>query len=439
MAIRFTKLAVILVPVAIALAGLGGSFLLPLEHEAIQYTQTAPDDAVSHLQRQLDSGAVKLEYEDEFGYLRSALKALNVPLTSQVLVFSKTSFQSPRIGPRTPRALYFTDTVQVGYVRTGDVLEFAALDPRQGTMFYTLDQEKSSKPHFERRDVCLQCHQSGSTFGVPGLLVRSVFPDHTGLPLLQAGSFVTDHRSPLKERWGGWYVTGTTGAQFHMGNATVPDVNAPAKLSTEGTQNVTSLRPFLDTGAYLTPHSDVVALMTLEHQTQMVNLITRVGWETRLALYDNAAMNKALERPAGEISESTQHRLDNAVEELLSYLLFREETPLSGTVQGTSGFAEEFARGGVHDARGRSLRDFDLHTRMFRYPCSYMIYSEAFDALPNEAKDRIYRRLYQVLTGKDQSGLYGKWGPAERQAVLEILRETKPDLPAYWRATPPTG
>ncbi len=85
--------------------------------------------------------------------------------------------------------------------------------------------------------------------------------------------------------------------QSHMGNAVVRDRSQPDVLETEGTQNLVDLTGKIDTGAYLTPHSDIVALMTLEHQTQMVNLIIRVGWEARLALYDNNAMNQALNRP----------------------------------------------------------------------------------------------------------------------------------------------
>ncbi len=430
---RLPKFALFLIPAAAAIAGLSGSYLLPLDHEAIRYGSVAPNDAVARLQQQLDSGSVKLDYDDQWGYLRSVLKALHVPLTSQVLVFSKTSFQAPRIAPRTPRALYFNDQVQIGFVRTGDVLEFTALDPAQGIMFYTLDQEKSAKPRFERRDTCLQCHQSGGTLGIPGLVVRSVFPENSGMPLFQAGTFITDHRSPLKERWGGWYVTGTTGSQVHMGNAIVPDRGAPEKLASEHSQNVTDLRSFTDTGAYLTPHSDIVALMTLEHQTQMVNLLIRVGWETRLALSQNAAMNQALNRPDAEISESTNHRIDGAVDELLLYMLFREETPLTEPVKGTSGFTEQFPKAGRHDAKGRSLRDFDLRTRMFRYPCSYMIDSEPFQALPEIAKSRLYRRLYDILTGKDRSKPYADFSRADREAILEILRDTHKDLPDYWK------
>jgi hypothetical protein len=426
------KLATVLVPMGVALAGLSGSYLVPIEHEAIRYAKAPVDDAITRLQKRIDSGEVKLESDDNFGYLRSVLRALKVSESSQVLVFSKTSFQAPRIAPRTPRALYFNDEVQVGFVRTGDVLEFAAEDPRLGVIFYTLDQEKTAHPHFDRRDTCLQCHQSGGTLGVPGLVVRSVYPDSTGMPMFHAGTFVTDHRSPLKERWGGWFVTGTHGDQTHMGNAIVADRNQPDQLQTEGTQNLLSLKGKLDTGAYLTPHSDIVALMTLEHQTQMVNLITRVGWEARLAIHDSAAINKALGRPEESLSESAMHRIQSATDEFVEYLLFSGEAKLTSEVKGTSDFAKEFGSGGPRDAKGRSLRDFDLRTRMFKYPCSYLIYSEAFDSMPEAAKDRIYRRTWEVLTGKDTSKTFAHLSTEDRQAIYEILSATKKGLPSYW-------
>jgi len=212
----------------------------------------------------------------------------------------------------------------------------------------------------------------------------------------------------------------------------VEDRNQPDKLSTDGT-NLTDLRGKLDTGAYLTPHSDIVALMTLEHQTQMVNLIARVGWEGRLALYDDAAIAKALGRKEGSLSESTTHRINAAAEELVDYMLFSGETRLTAPIQGTSDFAREFASRGVKDSQGRSLRDFDMHTRMFRYPCSYMIYSEAFDALPQVVRDRVYQRLREVLTGKDTTAAFAHLSAADRKAVYEILRATKAGLPPLFR------
>lgn len=431
---RLRRAAAILLPMAALAGGLSSSWMVPVDDEAIRYTKGPVDDPVARLQARIDSGAVKLKYEDEFGYLRSVLKELEVPLSSQVLVFSKTSFQAPKIAPRMPRALYFRDDVTVGFVRTGDVLEFAALDPKQGVMFYTLDQGRSSHPTFSRRDVCLQCHQSSATMGVPGWVVRSVTPDRTGMPVMSAGGFITDHRSPLKDRWGGWYVEGTAGAQTHMGNAVVRDPDTDEKLPiTEGLTNVVDLKHFFDTGAYLTPHSDMVALMTLEHQTQMANLTIRVGWEARIAMFENDAINKAMGEPA-TVRESIQHRVNTAVEDLVEYALFSGEAKLKEPVRGVSGFAEAFQKAGVRDPKGRSLRDFDLKTRMFRYPCSYMIYSEAFDSMPAIVKDRFYRRLWEVLSGQDQSPAFAHLSMADRRAILEILVATKKGLPAYFAA-----
>jgi hypothetical protein len=435
----FSKLAVSLgVATAIALAGLGGSYIVPLEHEAIQYVKHPVDDPVARLQKQVDSGEVRLNYESEHGYLKSVLRALDVPLESQVLVFSKTSFQAPKIAPRMPRALYFNDRVSVGFVRGGDVVEIAAQDPKQGSIFYTLDQEQVTKPKFERRDSCLQCHQSGGTLGVPGLFVTSVFPDSTGMPLFQNGTMIINQNKPIEKRWGGWYVTGTHGEQKHRGNAVVRDKNNPDELETEGTENQTDLASKFDTGAYLTPNSDIVALMVLEHQTHMTNLLTRIGWETRMAITESNAINKALGEPPNQRSESTLRRINNAVEEMLEYMLFSEEAPITSPIRGTSGFAETFVKQGPKDKRGRSLRDLDLTKRIFKYPLSYMIYSEAFDSLPVEAKDRVLRRLYEILRKGDDKPAFKHLSPADRRAIFEIVTATKKGLPEWWSAAETT-
>jgi hypothetical protein len=288
-------------------------------------------------------------------------------------------------------------------------------------------------PCFERRDTCLQCHHSGVTVGVPGLLVRSVYPEPTGMPLFQAGSFSTDHRSPLHERWGGWYVSGTHGKQTHMGNAVVRDRQRPGVLDSRDAQNVTELANYFDTGAYLTPHSDIVALLMFEHQVRMTNLITRVGWEARIAIHDDAVISKALGRPENELGESALRRIHDAAEELLEYMLFTNEAPLADPVAGVSGLAESFAKDAPKDSKGRSLRDLDLRTRLLRYPCSYLIYTESFDGMPSVVRDRVYRRLWQVLNGEDSSEKFANLSKDDRTAILEILRETKQGLPDYWQ------
>jgi hypothetical protein len=410
------------------LAGLGGSSLVPLDHEAIKYGSMPTDDPVARLEKKLVAGDATLSYDETWGFLPSVLDALEAPVESQILVFAKTSFQAPRISPRTPRALYFNDRVSVGWVRGGDVVELAAVDPRQGVIFYTLDQDPSVKPHFERRDTCLQCHASGGTLGVPGLMVRSIYPERSGMPLFHAGGFVTDHRSPLPERWGGWYVTGSHGETRHMGNAIVPDRAKPNELEQEGTQNLADLSTKLDTAAYLSKYSDIVALMVLEHQTHMTNLITRVGYEARMAVHQQAAIDKALGEENNGPSESTSRRVNSAVEEMLQYMLFVEEAELKHPVSGTSGFAEVFQKSGARDDKGRSLRDLDLKTRLFLYPCSFMIYSEAFDNMPAIVRERLYHRLQQVLSGEDKSPQYSKLSETDRKAILEILKETKPEF-----------
>ncbi|MDB5322635.1 MAG: hypothetical protein JWN40_4266 [Phycisphaerales bacterium] len=396
------------------------------ERSPIKYLTTPPRDPVAQLQQQIDSGQIRLDYDPATGYLPALLRALNIPISSQVLVFSKTSFQRDLINPAHPRALYFNDDVYVGFVQGGDVLEIASTDPRNGPNYYTLRQRQTGGPTFVRQtDACLQCHASSMTNDMPGHLVRSVFPDGDGQPILSAGTFRTNPTSPLKQRWGGWYVTGTSGPQVHMGNVISADKDDPEKTDFTAGSNLKDLAAKIDTSPYPSPHSDIVALMTLEHQAHIHNLITRANFLTRLAMHDSAELNKALGRPAGYRSESTISRIDNAVEPLLKGMLFCEETKLTAEIAGTSGFAKEFSARGPRDQAGRSLRDLDLKTRMFKYPCSYLIYSESFDALPAEARDRFFVRLHEVLNGQEQSKDFAHLTAADRKAISEILAATK--------------
>jgi hypothetical protein len=393
--LAFLAIAVVLI------AGIDESQILPSGDPKIQYVSGPLADRATLLDKRLSSGAARLAYHPDFGYLPGLLRALDLPVESQVLVFSKTSFQAPRIAPRTPRALYHSADISVGFVRGGDALEIAAVDPRQGVVFYTLDQEESARPRLVRREECMHCHVGTSTLGVPGLVVRSVHTDRNGQALLASRSFVTDHRSPLDQRWGGWFVTGLSGAQHHLGNQASGTSEDPATGS-----NVRSLDRLIDTGAYLAPGSDIVSLMVLEHQTRFTNLVTRLGWEQRLG-----------------------RDIDATAAELVRYLVFADEAALTAPVQGSRAFADAFARGAVRDARGRSLRDFDLESRLFRYRCSYLIYTPQFDGLPAEARELVYRKLSAILTGAEPS----KLPEEERRVVLEILRETKPGFPTTAR------
>jgi hypothetical protein len=407
-----------------------------IEREPINYKTAQAENAVTALQKRLRDGKTKLKFVDDHGYLPAILKELNVPQSSQVLVFSKTSFQRDRITPKTPRAIYFNDDVYVGFCLRGDVLEFSAPDTKLGTAFYTLDQapDPDGQPEFFRqKDNCLTCHATTATGGAPGHLVRSVYTDRDGMPVLSAGTFRTDHTSPFSERWGGWYVTGRHGKQTHMGNWVVQGKRDPASEGNAGGQNVLELKSRFTVANYLTPHSDLVALMVLEHQVGAHNRIAQALVTTRQALHYQDTLNKELGEPADHKWESVTRRIESAGDALAKYLLFSGEAKLEGPVSGTSEFAKEFAARGPFDKRGRSLRQFDLKTRLFKYPCSYLVYSKAFTDLPGEVKAHALKRMHAVLTGKDTSDAFAHLTATDRKAVLEILRDTMNDLPEYWK------
>jgi hypothetical protein len=408
-----------------------GAAVQDIERDPIRYSAATPRNVISRLQEKLDKGAATLEYEPKHGYLRSVLRALDIPESSQVLVFSKTSLQRERISLRTPRAIYFNDEVMVGFCNRGRVMEISAADEAIGTAFYTIDQAPGDKPVIERQtESCLLCHSSSANQGIPGHLVRSLYVDRQGNPLLASGSFRTDHTSPLAERWGGWYVTGTSGRQRHMGNMICTGSGQPEASDNADGVNVVDLKDRFKISVYPTPHSDIVALMVLEH-------LARAGLETRMALHYQREINKALGQPADEPSDSARSRIRSVAAAVVEYMLFRDEARLTDSIAGTSSFAAEFAARGPRDSKGRSLRDLDLNTRLFRYPCSYLIYSRAFDSLPGDVKESIYRRLWDILDGRGADKDDPHLSPDVRAAIVEILRETKRDLPDYWRAPSP--
>jgi hypothetical protein len=381
------------------------------QHPAIDYRSSALSDPITVLQRELRSGQTSLEFTSAHGFLRSLLAALNVPVESQILLFSKTGIQHPFTNPENPRALYFNDRVVVGYIPGAPVLELASHDPRQGVIFQTLPQDVGlgTPPAFARPDRCLTCHLSANSLGVPGILVRSMFTEATGRTRPQLGSAIVDHRTPLEQRWGGWYVTGTHGRARHMGNAMVTAVlERGDEAISDLTLNRDALDPRVDRSKYAVASSDITALMVFDHQGHAMNLLTRLGWETRIALAERAA-------------DFSNGELRALVNDAAAYLLFVDEPRLVHPVRGTSKFAEVFSAGGPKDRKGRSLRELELQTRLFRYRCSYMIYSPAFQQLPDAARAALYARMRDVLKAR---------GDAE---VVEILDETLPGWPASAR------
>jgi hypothetical protein len=426
-------------------AALGGTLVLAQgaapyrlsrDHAAIQYSTRPTRDAVSQLNERLDRGEVPLEFEaPPRGYLRSVLDALAIPLSSQVLVFSENSLQGKHIGMSTPRAIYFNDTAAVSWAKGADSIEAAVLDPSQGIQFYSMDQKgptfaptaqtATAGRQFVKRTDCLQCHLGAETAGVPGLVAMSVLPLSDN-QLEYAQGWSMDHRTPIEDRWGGWYVTGKQVPSRHLGNVAVMHVPKSYVRAEVAPRLATGSEAF-DTRAYLTPHSDVAALLVFNHQLHMTNLLIRLGWEARIAEHGSVAQGFS---PATRLPD-----FHETVAELVDYMLFVDEAPLPSPVEGSTSFAADFSSRGPRDRKGRSLRDLDLSRRLLRYPCSYMIYSEAFDALPDAARSAVYDRLWSILSGRTSDALYARLSPADRAAIIEILRETKSGLPDYFKST----
>lgn len=406
----------------------------------IRYNRSTATDRVARLAAKMDSGEIKLEADDQGDYLAAVLKELEIPISSQALVFSKTSLQVHRISPETPRAIYFNDDVYVGWVQDGYMIEFAAMDDSLGGVFYSMRLEGRSPRLARDRGGCIACHASQRTSRVPGFFIRSVYPRVDGRTR-ETGT-VTDHRSPLESRWGGWYVTGTHGDLRHLGNAFADDPEDSEKIDRESGANLTSLSDRVDLQPYPTPHSDIVALMVMEHQMQTQNYITLANYEARKALasgqeakldndqgaeLDGKEVTLDDDQTSQSLSKASEERIAVAGEKLVEYLLFCEEPTLPSPIKGTSSFTEEFANRGPVDSKGRGLRQFDLQSRLFRYPCSYLIYSSSFNALPKPMATYVRDRVLSVLRGEDKSDRFTHLSAEDRSAILSILAETKPD------------
>jgi hypothetical protein len=407
----------------------GGMFLGSADDPAISYSSAPLNNVVDDLNRQLEDGSARLTFEGRSGYLQSAIDALKLPIDSQLLLFSKGSLQGRLVNPSSPRAMFFNDRVVLAWVRDADILEAAAHDETAGVVFYSLEQRPAERPTFKREFRCLGCHLTGETLGVPGLLMfstttglpeRGVPPDPGDRPLKIV---TTDHRSPIAERWGGWFVTGNNGAARHLGN------RVPA-LEGHPDGSVASVAGLFDPDGFRGMSSDIAALLTFSHQTHMTNLLTRASWEARAA---DPALHPGVPAAPGQI-QLVEALMSGIADEVVDYMLFVDEAPLPGPIAGRSGFAERMSAAGPRDRRGRSLYELDLQRRLMKYPCSYLIYSPAFDALPPLAKAPIYRRMWRVLSGEAREPRYRSLSLADRQAVVEILKDTKPDLPAYFTA-----
>ncbi|MFZ4765861.1 MAG: hypothetical protein ACOYMN_12995 [Roseimicrobium sp.] len=379
--------------------------------EAPHHYWTEPDDPFSKFIARVEKGEVKLDARaSEKDFVAAFLRALEVPASSQLWVFSGTSLQSGRISPHTPRAIYFNEETYVGYVPGGQ-MEISSLDPERGMIFYIFDIPRDGgNVRFQRSERCMNCHAGDAQFKLPGLAGESVIPGpNTGsLDAFRRG--LSGHTIALEDRFGGWVVTGAPASLQHHGNAT-GDLNA-------GKMTLTSVKPGtdFDPQRYPAPTSDLLAHLVFEHQVGFTNRVTEARYLTRAMM----AAGK------GRLRNEDAKVLDAKAAELASYLLFANEATLPREgITGDSAFKTDFLRNRKAAPDGTSLKDFDLHTRIFKHRCSYMLYSRVFTTLQPEFKKLVYAKL-SAAVGETSAREYNYLPLPEKRAIRAIVGATLP-------------
>ncbi|MBL9113777.1 MAG: hypothetical protein JNJ83_02145 [Verrucomicrobiaceae bacterium] len=375
---------------------------VPFGESPHDYWKRKPEDAVTQVVEKLREGKLDLNLTDEKGFLLALLKELNIPVSSQLLVYSATSLQGGLIKATNPRALYFNEETYIGYV-PGGRLELSSIDPEMGPVFQILSRTQGGPPRVERTDRCMNCHAGNAMRRLPGFFTESVIPSAAGGSLDGFRRNLVGHTVPLEERFGGWHVTGPHEKQFPLANLLG---------RSDGSKIVHIKNPpgsQFDWSPYPVQTSDLLAHLVHEHQLEFHNLVT-------LAVY------RAREKvDTGEIN--------GIARDMVRYLLFANEAKLpSGGVKPDGTFMQDFLSAKKAAPDGTSLRDFDLRSRLFKHRCSYMIYTPGFQALPSVIKDRVYAGLRSALSDR---GLpeFNYISPVERKQIRTILKATLPGLP----------
>lgn len=404
------------------------------EKAPIRYSATQPHDRVSQLQAKIAAGELKFEGSAK-AVVRTLLRELDVPVASQIVVFSKTSLQRSRISPDHPRSLFFSDTCYVGWV-PGGLAELTVIDPQLGPIFYAFSPRRAIGPEgpaFERDADCLRCHGGAFVREIPAVFARSVFTGREGEPLLRHGSLVVDYRTPFEQRWGGWYVTGRHGAAVHRGNSTADEKGDSLVFDPQAGANITSLDRYIDSSAYLAPTSDIVALLVFEHQTAVQNALTHAAFAARRMLDYQRGLQRAFHEPETDepAYDSVKSVFAGATRELVDALLYKDEAALPAGIMGDPGFTNAFAAGAIRTRAGDSLKDLALNRHVFRNRCSYLIYSEAMLALPAALKRQVYPALLRALAPENPDPRYEYLGNEERARIRAILIATHPEFARY--------
>ncbi len=379
---------------------------------------TAPlKDRFTKLRADLESGRIPLDRTSEKAFVISLLKALDIPASSQMLVFSTTSLQLRFITPRNPRAIFFNDGLYVGYI-PGAKIEILSMDPELGAIFYMFDIPSGSRPiTVERSERCVNCHTREDTGFVPGLVIKSVIPGPTGGSLKTFRKERTGHDIPFSERFGGWYVTGDRGIAGEWGNI------IGHYSGDDIAKTVVKPGELFDFSKYPVATTDILPQLVHEHQAGAANRILQASYRARTAFYHDK----------DRLTPAHYAELDEQARNVVRYLLFADEVPLpTGGIEGDAAFRTDFVKAARVAPSGASLREFDLHTRLFKYRCSYMIYSPEFQGLPPRMKQQIYIRLREALSVEKPAKDYAYMPAAEKQAIRAILKGTLPDLPAGW-------
>lgn len=415
------------------------------DYPFINYGGTPVHNPVARLLERIDSGEVQLTYGPH-GYLDSLLAALDIDPDSQVLVFSKTSLQIDAITPETPRAVYFNDDTYVGFVQKTGLMEVATMDADRGAVFYSFNTVTTASGnhswHLDREAPrCLTCHDSfaESGGGVPVFMFESAYDLKDMDVIFGDAAHETTEQDTEASRWGGWYVTGDDGGAFHLGN-----VRPPARRTQSQRVSVlredarhgaaASLDGLLDVAPYIRPSSDIVALLVLQNEVDVHNAMVRANYKSRALFARNPQSGVTAGTHWRDMPADMQKMLSALLEPVARAMMMVDAAPLTAPVRGNTGFSARFVARGPRDAQGRSLRDLDLRTRTFRYPMTFLVYSEAFDDLPAGVREHLISRIVDVLSGNDHSGRYSKLDPADCRAALEILKATRPDF-----ALPPAG
>lgn len=394
------------------------------------YLKREGTDAMSVLIRQAAEGAHSFGTETGLPLLEKLLHDLDVPVSSQVVLFSRTSLQKDLVSPENPRAIYFDDNIYLAWMPGGKI-EVNSFDPDAGGLFYF--EEPPEKPGdevgFIRFARCMGCHGGSATNFLPGPLGRSHYTSETGRRLRGVPSHErTSHKVPFKERWGGYFVTGAPAGLEHMGNSFAIGSGRTVAINVTAHAVKENLEEFFDPTKLLRTDSDILPLMLFDHQIEGHALLVEARYRERITQY-RAEQNEG-KAPAWTLEETKEF-----FDKFVRYLLFADEVSLAGTpVAGSPDFKQDFLAKKRTDAEGHSLRDFDLESRLFRNRLSYLIYSDSFEGAPQSMKNRVYDRLWTILSAETPPEGYQYFEPGERQRILSILRTTKSDLPESWTA-----